>query len=195
MSLLNLTEMAEAYFAESAETIRLLGSTSKQVVQVSEVMAAALDKGRTILWFGNGGSASDAQHLAAELVGRFRKDRKALASLALTTDSSVLTALGNDYGFERVFSRQVEAICRPGDVAIGITTSGKSPNVLMGLEMARQQGATTVALTGLPGSPVELTADWTLHVPSVETCHIQEGHIVLGQLLCQLVEEHLGLHA
>ena len=110
MSLLNLTEMAEAYFAESAETIRLLGSTSKQVVQVSEVMAAALDKGRTILWFGNGGSASDAQHLAAELVGRFRKDRKALASLALTTDSSVLTALGNDYGFERVFSRQVEAI-------------------------------------------------------------------------------------
>lgn len=191
----DLSGMAHAYFAKSAETIGLLKSVSPQVVQVSGVMADALMNGGTILWFGNGGSAADAQHLAAELVGRFRNDRRALSSLALTTDTSVLTALGNDYGYEAVFARQVDALCRPGDVAVGITTSGKSVNVLRGLAQARQRGAVTVALTGRPGSLVDHHADWAIHVPVDETCHVQEAHIVIGQLLCQLVEERLGYSA
>jgi D-sedoheptulose 7-phosphate isomerase len=191
----NLSAMADAYFAKSASTIRLLQAVSPQVVQVSGMMADALMAGRTIFWFGNGGSAADAQHLAAELVGRFRNDRTALSSLALTTDTSVLTALGNDYGYDAVFARQVDALCRPGDVVVGITTSGKSVNVLRGLAHARHRGAHTVAFTGRSGSPVDHDADLTIHVPIEETCHVQEAHIVIGQLICQLVEERLGYHA
>ncbi len=158
-------------------------------------MADSLIAGGKILWFGNGGSAADAQHLAAELVGRFRSDRRALPSLALTTDTSVLTALGNDYGYDSIFSRQIEALCHPGDVAVGITTSGKSANVLRGLTQARHVGAVTIAFTGRSGLAIEGASDWTIPVPVNETSHVQEAHIVVGQLLCQLVEERLGYHA
>lgn len=190
----DLSVLADDYLARSEATMQLLRETSNPVSEIALVVSQCLLAGGKVLWFGNGGSAADAQHLACELVGRFRRDRRALSSMALTTDSSILTALGNDYGFDTIFSRQVEAMCQKGDVAVGITTSGESPNVLKGLEQAHIVGATTVALTGKEGSSVDSYADWVIHVPVDETCHIQEGHIAIGQLLCLLIEVHLGIH-
>lgn len=152
---------------------------------------ATLDAGGKILFFGNGGSAADAQHLATELTARYRRNRRALAAIALTTDSSALTAIGNDFGFDALFSRQVEALARPGDLAIGITTSGRSPNVLAGLRAAREVGATAVALTGQAGVEKGL-ADLTIAVPSDVTARIQEMHILIGHSLCQALEDHIA---
>jgi D-sedoheptulose 7-phosphate isomerase len=149
--------------------------------------------GGKLLWFGNGGSAADAQHLAAELSVRFSADRPAIAAVALTTDTSVLTAAANDFGFEHVFARQIEALGRPGDVAIGISTSGRSPNVLNGLERARGLGLVTAALTGGDGGDLPPLADHCLVVPSDVTARIQEMHILLGQMLCGALEIELGL--
>ncbi len=149
--------------------------------------------GGKILFFGNGGSAGDSQHLATELAIRYSRDRKAIAAIALTTDSSALTAAGNDLGFERIFARQIEAIGRPGDLALGISTSGKSPNVLAALKTAREMGLATAAFTG--GGPHQLAAlcDCLLAVPSTVTARIQEMHITLGQMLCAALESDLGL--
>lgn len=153
---------------------------------------AALDAGGTVLVFGNGGSAADAQHFVAELVGRYEagRDRRALPALALAADPSVVTALGNDLGFDRVFARQVEAFGRAGDVALGITTSGRSPNVIAGLETARQRGLATIALTGRCEGLV-LPVDVHVAVPADRTPRVQEVHGTLLHLLCELVEEGL----
>jgi D-sedoheptulose 7-phosphate isomerase len=148
--------------------------------------------GGKILFFGNGGSAADAQHLATELVVRYRGDRPAIAAIALTTDGSALTAAGNDMGFEHVFARQIEAVGRPGDLAMGISTSGRSRNVVLGLEHARAIGMTACALTGGDGGQLRDLASPILIVPSTITARIQEMHITLGQMLCGALEIELG---
>ncbi len=157
------------------------------------VWVDAIRGGGKIIFFGNGGSAADAQHLAAELAVRYRKDRAAIAALALTTDSSVLTAAGNDMGFEFIFARQIEALGRPGDVAVGISTSGRSPNVLAGLRAARGAGLVATAFGGGDGGELPQLADPVLIVPSKTTARIQEMHIMLGQMLCGALEAELGL--
>ena len=146
-------------------------------------------KGNKVLLFGNGGSAADAQHIAAEFVGRFAFDRPALPALALSVNSSCVTAIGNDYGFDLVFSRQIEALARPGDMAIGISTSGNSSNVLHGFSVARGKGLCTVALTGCTGGKLKNTADHCICAPSNETPRIQECHILIGHIISELVEE------
>jgi D-sedoheptulose 7-phosphate isomerase len=157
----------------------------------AQTLAAALRDGHKILVMGNGGSAADAQHLAAELVGRFLRERKALPAIALTTDSSILTAVGNDYGFDRVFERQVEALAVPGDVVIGISTSGNSPNVLLALQAAKAAGCTTVGLLGRDGGKIAPLVDVNLLVASTQTPHIQEVHAIIVHILCDLVEQEL----
>lgn len=148
----------------------------------------ALDYGRKILFFGNGGSAADAQHLATELTVRYQANRRAMAAIALTTDTSALTAIGNDFGFDDLFARQVEALCRPGDVTIGLSTSGNSENVVRGLRTARSMGAVTGAFTGGTGGRVVDLVDFAIVVPSESTARIQEMHILLGHVLCGILE-------
>ncbi len=148
----------------------------------------ALRNGSKVLFCGNGGSAADAQHLAGEFVSRFNYDRAPLAGIALTTDTSVLTAIGNDYGYEKVFERQVLGLGRPGDVLIGISTSGRSKNVLLALAAARQLGMVTVGMTGNQREVIEQHVDYCIRIPSASTPKIQEGHIVCGHALCGLVE-------
>jgi D-sedoheptulose 7-phosphate isomerase len=148
-----------------------------------------LRSGHKLLFFGNGGSAADAQHLATEFVVRYRKNRPALAAIALTTDTSALTAIGNDFGFDELFARQVEALCGPGDVAIGITTSGNSENVIRGLRAAKAAGAVTVAFTGEGGGRLAGQVDRSIFIPSKVTARIQEMHLMLGHVLCALLEQ------
>lgn len=161
------------------------------IVRATEAVVGALRQGRKVLVFGNGGSAADAQHFVAELVGRYLVERQAWPAIALSTDTSILTALGNDYGFDRVFARQVEAHGQAGDVALGITTSGRSPNVLRALETANQRGLITIALTGRGGDAGRLA---TIHlgVDDDRTPRIQEVHITMLHILCELVEEELN---
>jgi D-sedoheptulose 7-phosphate isomerase len=161
------------------------------VVSAAAAVTAALKQGRSVLVFGNGGSAADAQHFAAELVGRYDKDRKAWPAVALTTDTSALTAIGNDYGFDRVFARQVEALGREGDVAIGITTSGKSPNVLRALQAAKDRGLVTIALTGRGGDAGAIAAHHVA-VQDDRTARVQEVHATLLHVICELVESDLN---
>src|SRR5216683_8295718 len=161
------------------------------VANVSEVLIKALRQGNKALLFGNGGSAADAQHIAAEFVGRFAFDRPALPALALSVNTSCVTAIGNDYGFDQVFSRQIEAIARPGDVAIGITTSGNSPNVLRAVTAARKIGLRTVGLTGRSGGKLKECVDYCICVPSDVTPRVQECHILVGHVISELVEHEL----
>lgn len=163
-----------------------------EVLEVAELLAARLAAGSAVYWLGNGGSAADAQHLAAELVGRFRAERPAWRSVALTTNPSILTAVANDYGFETVFARQVEGLCREGDVVIGISTSGASPNVVEAMRTASRLGAHTVGLTGWDGGELAGAVDRCLRVPSEDTARIQEAHILLGHLVCESVERRLA---
>lgn len=158
--------------------------------QVAELCITALRQGNKLLFAGNGGSAADAQHIAAELVGRYRQERPALPAIALTTDTSALTAIGNDYGYDRVFSRQLEALARPGDVFIGISTSGNSLNILAAADKAHELGVKVVGLTGKAGALAE-HADVLLSVDAAETATIQECHIMLGHILCALIESSL----
>jgi D-sedoheptulose 7-phosphate isomerase len=158
------------------------------IVDAAAVIVSALGRGGKLLLFGNGGSAADAQHVAAEFVGRFQRARVALAAVALTADSSVLTSLGNDYAFDRVFARQVEALGRPGDVALGISTSGASANVVLGLEAAHARGLLTVALTGRDGGAVGRAAAIHVNVPSDVTARVQEVHRTLLHVMCEIVE-------
>jgi len=157
------------------------------------IFERSVSQGGKLLFFGNGGSAADAQHIAAELVIRYKKDRKAIAAIALTTDTSTLTACGNDLGFDALFERQIEALGRPGDVAIGISTSGKSPNVLRGLRQARSGGLKTVGLSGGTGGELPAICDALIVVPSPVTARIQEMHITIGHMLCVGLETCLGL--
>ena len=162
-----------------------------RVEAVATACIKALRDGNKILLAGNGGSAADAQHLAAEFVSRFYFDRPGLAAIALTTDTSALTAIGNDYGFERLFSRQIDALGRSGDVFIGISTSGNSPNILNALGESRAKGLVTVGLTGQGGGKMPSLCDHCLRMPSDETPKIQEGHIVVGHIICALVEREM----
>ena len=162
------------------------------VAELVQVCVAALREGKKLLFFGNGGSAADAQHIAAELTGRFRKDRSPLPGIALTTDTSAITAIGNDFGFEYLFSRQVEALGRPGDVAIGISTSGNSENVIRALRSARDAGLVAAGLTGGSGGRMRDVARPLVIVPSSVTSRIQEMHILMGHLLCSCIEKGLG---
>lgn len=149
----------------------------------------AIDNEHTIFFMGNGGSAADSQHLAAELVGRFIKERKGLSAMALTTDSSILTAVGNDYGFDEVFSRQVEALVKPNDIVIAITTSGNSPNIIKAIHKAKEYGALTIGLTGKDGGQLNEICDHCLVIPSNNTARIQEAHILIGHILCEIIDE------
>lgn len=170
---------------------RFFAQGARLVLEAGRRMSQALQEGGKVLVFGNGGSAADAQHLAAELVGRYLYDRPGLPAMALTTDTSALTAIGNDMGYETVFRRQVEAHGRKGDVAIGITTSGRSRNVVDAMRTARERGLVTIALTGGGGGLLKDAVDYLLDAPSTDTPRIQEMHGLVVHLLCQIVEETL----
>ncbi|GFO60423.1 phosphoheptose isomerase [Geomonas silvestris] len=161
------------------------------IEEVVEILCAGFRAGKKLLVMGNGGSAADAQHFAAEMVGRFKLERSALPAIALSTDTSALTAIGNDYGFDRVFSRQVEAHAQAGDLVFGISTSGNSPNIQLALECAAQRGCRTIALLGKDGGSIKGVAELSLVVPSNDTPRIQEGHITIIHILCDLVERRL----
>jgi D-sedoheptulose 7-phosphate isomerase len=180
------------YIERSIRTKKELQKTRVEVIaRIAEVIVGAYRQGNKVLWFGNGGSAADAQHLACELVSRFYLERKALASIALTTNTSELTAIANDYDFDQVFARQVEALVNPGDIVIGISTSGNSQNVIEGIKEAKHLGAITVAFTGAAGGKLKGNVDFLLDVPSSVTPHIQESHIMIGHIICYLVEKEL----
>ena len=168
---------------------RMAGETAAPLAAAAAAVVAALRDGGKVLVFGNGGSAADAQHFAAELSGRYRGERVPLAGIALTTDTSALTAIANDYGYEEVFARQVRALARPGDVAIGLSTSGNSESVCRALAAARALGATTVALGGGSGGRMAALADHVVLVPSTTTARIQEGHALLLHVICDAIEE------
>jgi D-sedoheptulose 7-phosphate isomerase len=160
----------------------------KQLEDAAAACIACMKTGNKILLAGNGGSAADAQHIAGEFVSRFMFDRPGLSAIALTTDTSILTAIGNDYGYEKLFARQVQAHGQKGDVFIGYSTSGKSPNILLALEEARSRGLVCIGLTGNRGGPMKELCNHILEVPSADTPKIQEGHLVLGHILCGIVE-------
>lgn len=164
---------------------------AEQVAAIVAAMTMAFRQGNKVLWFGNGGSAADAQHLAAEFSGRFLRERGGLPSEALTVNTSAVTAIANDFGFEHVFERMVEALATTGDVVVGITTSGNSPNVVLGLQAARKIGATTIAFTGNGGGAVVDAADLVLLGPVGYSAIVQEVHIVMGHIICDLVEQEL----
>jgi D-sedoheptulose 7-phosphate isomerase len=162
-----------------------------QVAAIVTAIVRAFRSGNKVLWFGNGGSAADAQHMAAEFSGRFLRDRRALPSEALSVNTSALTAIGNDFGYDRVFSRQIEAFTQKGDVVVGITTSGTSKNIVLALEEAKKRGAVTVAFTGNGGGKVAEIADLSLVGPDGYSAIIQEVHITMGHIICDLVEQEL----
>lgn len=190
-------DLDQFYAAEFTEHALVAQATARELRQPFEALLAcclkAVRGGGKILFFGNGGSAADAQHLATELTVRYKSNRKAIAAIALTTDTSALTAIGNDLGFDELFARQIEALGRPGDVAIAISTSGKSANIIRGLKQAKAMGLVAAALGGKGGGDMLGIADPLLIVPSDTTARIQEMHITLGQMLCGALEIELGL--
>ncbi|PYR59350.1 MAG: D-sedoheptulose 7-phosphate isomerase [Acidobacteria bacterium] len=179
---------AEAAFAAAAALHQRVRSNLAPAVAAAQAIREALEHGGKLLVFGNGGSAADAQHFAAELVGRFMKERAALAAIALTTDTSVMTSVANDYSFEHVFVRQIEALGKPGDVAFGISTSGESRNVISALESARERGLKTIALTGRDGGHAGRAADLHVNVPDQNTARVQEVHRTILHVMCELIE-------
>ncbi len=181
--------LVDEIFKHHLALVDRVGSVlTPKIVQVAEVLIQAIKSDRTVFWCGNGGSAADSQHLAAELVGRFQHDRPALASVALTTDTSILTSVGNDYGYEYIFSRQVDGLTRPGDVLVCISTSGNSPNVVAAAKSAKARSVATVALCGSDGGALAPLCDQVLVVPDQDTARIQEMHMLIGHILCDLVE-------
>ena len=188
------TEAIAGQFRETADNLRAMSEDRALQTTVAAVAAAcieALRRGNKILFAGNGGSAADSQHLAAELVSRFAYDRPGLPAFALTTDTSALTAIGNDYGYEHLFARQLEAVGTQGDVFFGISTSGRSPNILQALRVARTKGLLVVGLTGRSGGQMPELCDYCLRTPSDSTPRIQEGHITIGHTLCWLIEQQM----
>ncbi len=181
---------------ESAEVKRRLAETlCEQTVEAAQLVTDTLQSGHKILICGNGGSAADAQHFAGEMVGRYKLNgRRALPALAMTTDSTVLTCVANDFSYEEVFSRQVEALAQPGDLVIGLSTSGRSPNVLKAMQAARAAGSRTLALVGANESPIGQAADLALSMPSSDTARIQECHITLIHTICEIVDAEIGLN-
>lgn len=191
-----MKEFAIKAFADSA-TIKqqFARDHADRIAEVAALMVTAFREGRKVLLFGNGGSATDAAHIAAEFVGRYKRERQPLPAIALATDIAAITCIANDYGYDELFARQVRAHGRPGDIAIAISTSGNSPNVLKGVEAARACGMITVAWTGGSGGKLAGLVDHPFVVPSTVTARIQESHITLGHVLCELVEESLLGHA
>jgi D-sedoheptulose 7-phosphate isomerase len=190
---MNLQRYYQAEFAEHAAVVeRTRLALTEPFAELVGQCLRCLQHGGKILFFGNGGSAADAQHLATELTVRFKGNRKAIAAIALTTDTSALTAIGNDLGFEQLFARQIEALGRPGDLALAITTSGESPNILQALRTARRCELVAAALAGKGGGHLNGLADPLLIVPSDVTARIQEMHILVGQMLCEAIEVGLG---
>lgn len=176
---------------EHAAHMAMFGAMEPLFPIISEVaiaMQTTIKNGGKILIMGNGGSAADSQHIAAEIVGRFKKERKGMAAIALTTDTSILTSVGNDYGYDYIFARQIEALCRSEDLVIGITTSGNSANVVLAMEAAKKVGATTVGLIGGTGGKLLGLCDFNLIMPSNVTARIQEAHIFVGHSLCEILE-------
>lgn len=178
--------------ADSLELKKIFFQKNETLIaQVAREIASALERGRKVLLFGNGGSAADAQHIAAEWVGRFRMERRAFPAIALTSDTSILTAVGNDYGFDQVFVRQIRALGQKGDVAVAISTSGNSPNVLLAVDAAREAGMITVGLTGNNGGKLGPKVQYHLNVPHALSSRIQEVHIMIGHILCELSDNSL----
>lgn len=187
-----MSQRIRRWFEDSAETkLKFVAEHADRIQKLADLLADAFRTGHKVLLFGNGGSATDASHLAAEFVGRYRRERVPLAALALSSDQAKLTCIANDYGYDEVFARQVQALGRKGDVAIGISTSGNSPNVLKGLQAARTQGLVTVGWTGGTGGKLVGLADHLFVVPSTVVARIQETHLTLGHVLCELVDEAL----
>ena len=188
----NAAQLIEQMVGESLRVkSRFFEENRDRIVETAAKLAQVLKCGHKVLFFGNGGSAADAQHLAAELVGRLGPDRSALPGISLSTDTSILTAIGNDYGYAKVFSRQIEALGQSGDAAIGISTSGNSPSVLEALDAARTRGLFTIGFTGESGGKMNGRADVLFRVPSKQTPRIQETHLLLGHILCDLADREL----
>jgi D-sedoheptulose 7-phosphate isomerase len=183
------SRIAEKAFAATIALHERVRANPGSTLLAAQVMSDALKAGGKLLVFGNGGSASDAQHMSAELVGRFQRERAAIAAIALTTDTSILTSIANDYSYKQVFARQVEALGRPGDVAFGISTSGESPNVVLALQVARARGLKTIALTGRDGGSVGSAAEIHVNVPDQNTARVQEVHRTLIHVMCEVIEE------
>jgi len=192
----DLRAFFKAEFAEHHDVARRSeAALADSFAALVQACAKSIRAGGKLMFFGNGGSAADAQHLATELTIRYKRDRAAIAAIALTTDSSALTAAGNDLGFERIFARQIEALGKSGDVVVAISTSGKSPNVIAALKQARSMRLVTAAFGGQGGGDMAPLADYLLTVPSTTTARIQEMHILLGQMLCAALEVEIGLSA
>ena len=187
-----MKEFAIKAFDESAEVKRHFARDhADKIVQVAQLIGRAFQTGHKVLLFGNGGSATDAAHIAAEFVGRYKRERTPFPAIALATDIAAITCIANDYGFDELFARQVRAHGQAGDVAIAISTSGNSPNVLRGVEAAKAMGLTTVAWTGGSGGKLASLVEYAFVVPSTVTARIQESHITLGHVLCELIEDHV----
>ena len=185
----DFSSLFKTHLSEHQDAIARLNAMSDQIAPLAAAWLTALKDGKKIIFFGNGGSAADAQHLAAELVVRYRINRPALAGLALTTDTSILTAHSNDFGYDTVFSRQIEALAQPGDVVLGISTSGTSKNVLLGLQAANKRGCLTIAFTGEKGADCAAEAKLSFKAPSAVTARVQECHLLIGHLLCDVAEQ------
>lgn len=185
------TAFIREYFTETQRLMGLLDALAPEISRAAEAWMTALRNGNKVIFCGNGGSAADAQHLAAELMGRFLFDREPMAALSLTVDTSALTAIGNDYGYDDVFARQLRGVGRAGDVLFGMSTSGNSANVVKAFACAREMGVYAIGLTGASGGRMEAVADLMIRVPHERTNHIQEAHIAIGHLICAIVENTL----
>ncbi|MFQ6778241.1 MAG: SIS domain-containing protein [Alphaproteobacteria bacterium] len=184
-----MQQYIEQQFEQLSNQLLQLKENSNKVVEIAQICIDAIRSGHKVIWCGNGGSAAQSQHLAAELVGRYKINRPAMNSLSLTVDTSNLTAIGNDYGYDVVFSRQLQGVGQPGDVLIGLSTSGNSKNVVLAFEMAKEKEIKTVALVGAKGGIMRDMADIALCVPADTSAHIQEMHITVGHLICDLIEK------
>jgi D-sedoheptulose 7-phosphate isomerase len=187
--------LADKAFATAIALHERMRANLGSALVAAQAISEALKAGKKLLVFGNGGSASDAQHMSAELVGRYQRERAAMAAIALTTDTSILTSVANDYSFKQVFARQMEALGQAGDVALGISTSGESPNVVLALQVAKARGLKTIALTGRDGGSVGRAADIHVNVPDQSTARVQEVHRTLIHVMCEVIEEDEGANA
>ena len=188
-----MKELINKHIQEHNDVLDSISQLDESIEKVANIFISCLENDGTIFWCGNGGSASDSQHLAGELVGRFVDERKPLKSIALTADSAVMTCIVNDYGYEHIFSRQIEALGSEGDVLVGITTSGNSQNVLHAFKVAEQRGMETIALLGKGGGKAASSVKQYIIVPSKSTARVQEMHILIGHILCDLIEDELNL--
>ena len=186
-----MTTSVEKTIDAHIDVMKAIRPMAPAIKAMASTLTQSIHEGHKVLFVGNGGSAADAQHLAAEIVGRFEKERRGLPAIALTTDSSTLTSIANDYGFESIFSRQVEALGQQGDGLVAISTSGNSPNIAQAVEAAKAKGLITIGLLGKTGGKLRELVDHALVIPSDNTARIQEAHILIGHILCQLIEESL----